>query len=307
MDNIKKLTLTIGIPALNEQANIQKVLKTLLSQKDDNFELIEIIVNSDGSTDNTVEYAKAINDKRIKVLDNKDRIGKIKRVNQMFEMGKGDVIAIIDADVTPKSDWTFNELLKPFVDDSRTVYVSGTLIPTAPKTFMEQAVIASRSVWDQIRLHLKNGHSVYTCHGALYALKNSFAKNAKFPESIWADIGFHYFLCLQKNYKYSPAPKAAVYFRTPATARDYLRQIERYQREDKALINYFGESITKEYFIPKEMLYKYKALAFAKYPIHCTAIFLINFYAKHLRGKNVKNAAAGWTMITSTKEEISND
>ena len=50
----KKLTVTIGIPAYNEEANVRNLLVSLLAQKETNFKLQEIIVVSDGSTDKTV-------------------------------------------------------------------------------------------------------------------------------------------------------------------------------------------------------------------------------------------------------------
>ena len=56
----KKPTLSIGIPAFNEEANIYFLLKDLLSQKMDQFNLERIIVNSDGSTDDTIEQVKRI-------------------------------------------------------------------------------------------------------------------------------------------------------------------------------------------------------------------------------------------------------
>ncbi len=304
MTTNNKLTLTIGISALNEAANIQNLLRNLLIQNQTNFELAEIIVVSDGSTDATVQKASELNNPKIKIVDNKTRGGKLTRVNDIIDMAQSDIIAIIDADTLPTSADTFNYLLEPFVQDPETVYVSGELVAVKPSTFIEKAVLVSRSVWDKIRITLKNGKSIYTVHGALYAFKKDFAKANKFPKEIWADIGFHYFLCLKNNLQYSPAPKASVNFKLPATIKDYANQIERYQREDTALINYFGKQIENEYSIPKSMLYRYKAEAFVKYPIHCLVILAINFYTQHFKAKNTQNSQKAWKEISSTKKAI---
>ena len=47
-------SITIGIPAYNEEANIKYLLKLLLNQKIKNAAIHEVIVVSDGSTDGTV-------------------------------------------------------------------------------------------------------------------------------------------------------------------------------------------------------------------------------------------------------------
>jgi glycosyltransferase involved in cell wall biosynthesis len=46
----KNMTVTIGIPAYNEAANITSLLMALLAQNTPNFKLESIIVASDGST-----------------------------------------------------------------------------------------------------------------------------------------------------------------------------------------------------------------------------------------------------------------
>lgn len=300
----KKLKITIGIPALNEQANIQNLLLNLLAQKQTTFDLQEIIVLSDGSNDKTVQKAQELNNPLVQVIDNKDRQGKIKRLNELFMRAKGDIVVIIDADVLPTTKMTLEKLIQPFIDDQKVAYVSGKIIPLKPTNFIQQAVIVSRNVWDKVRLVLKEGKSIYTCHGALYALKTDFAKTNPFPEKIWADIGFHYIVCLQKKLKYQPAKEASVYVKQPSTVKDYLTQISRYQREDKALIDYFGESILPEYVIPEELLTRYKLEAFIQYPLHSLAIFALNFYAKHLSNLGRNTATANWVMVNSTKEEI---
>jgi len=51
----KLITVSIGIPAYNEEANIGKLLSSLIKQKEAGFIIKEIIVVSDQSTDKTDE------------------------------------------------------------------------------------------------------------------------------------------------------------------------------------------------------------------------------------------------------------
>lgn len=60
---MKKLTVTIGIPAYKEEKNIVRFLKSVLMQKEDGFKLNEIWVHSDRSVDRTVKLAKSLKSK----------------------------------------------------------------------------------------------------------------------------------------------------------------------------------------------------------------------------------------------------
>jgi glycosyltransferase involved in cell wall biosynthesis len=50
----RKTEIDIGIPALNEDANIQQLLRSIVEQPQDTYEIANIFLVSDGSTDNTV-------------------------------------------------------------------------------------------------------------------------------------------------------------------------------------------------------------------------------------------------------------
>jgi len=84
----KKLTVTIGIPAFNEEANIGFLLKDVLMQKTNSFKLTNILVSSDGSTDKTKFIVEAFKDKRIKLLANIERKGQSYRQNQIMNISK---------------------------------------------------------------------------------------------------------------------------------------------------------------------------------------------------------------------------
>ena len=60
MNNTRKPTVTIGIPAYNESANIGRLINDVLGQKQNHFRLAKIIVVSDCSSDATVSIVKKI-------------------------------------------------------------------------------------------------------------------------------------------------------------------------------------------------------------------------------------------------------
>ena len=64
-------TITIGISAYNEVANIKALLQTLLAQRANNFLLEKIIVISDQSTDDTASEVNSVLNPRIKFIIDK--------------------------------------------------------------------------------------------------------------------------------------------------------------------------------------------------------------------------------------------
>src|SRR5882757_1314182 len=98
---MKKITLTIGIPAFNEEKNIENFLLSLFKQKLQKVKLDKILVYSDCSSDKTNEIVKKLSKKYpiIMLIEGKSRKGKYFRVNQMFALNKSDVLILLDADI----------------------------------------------------------------------------------------------------------------------------------------------------------------------------------------------------------------
>lgn len=307
MKSLTKITITVGIPAYNEQQNIAGLITNVLEQTNKNFILKNIIIVSDGSDDNTVEIVKSISDKRVVLHHDKKRLGKIKRINQIFKFAESDAIVIMDADCLPNDKNTIDNLVYPMIKNPDVVYTSGSALPVSPKNFLEKSIQVSRSVWDKVRIEYKNGNSFYSCHGLLYCLKTNFAKKHPFPDGVWTDIGFHFFSCIRDKKLFVSVKSAKSLFRTPSNLKDYLSQIGRYQNENHSLINYFGSWIIPEYEIPKMLLLRCKAETFVSYPLHCLFVYIINFYAKYNKKIVSDNARAGWSTISSTKLKIDNE
>lgn len=97
----KRKTVTIGIPAYDEEANIKNLLKSLLVQKGQNFILERIIVISDGSSDNTIAEAGKVKNNLIELINHKKNLGKIRIQNEILKKSKSDILIILDADVIP--------------------------------------------------------------------------------------------------------------------------------------------------------------------------------------------------------------
>lgn len=86
---------SIIIPAYNEEATIKRILDNIRSVGLDK----EIIVVDDGSTDNTSQILKQINDPQLKVFYHQKNLGKGAAVRTALKHVSGDIIIIQDADL----------------------------------------------------------------------------------------------------------------------------------------------------------------------------------------------------------------
>lgn len=106
-------TISIIIPAYNEENYLDKCLQTLL-KLDYPKDKMEIIVVDDGSADNTYELAKSYEKKGVKAYRKKNA-GKGAALNYGIKRATGEFIATMDADsyVMPK---TLKQILAYFQD-----------------------------------------------------------------------------------------------------------------------------------------------------------------------------------------------
>jgi len=117
--------VSILIPARNEELLIGKCIEKIIQSTYINY---EIIVVSDGSTDNTfgvVERLAQVNQK-IKVIKKQPR-GKNAALNEGLRWAEGDIIVLVDADTLVEREW-LEHLIAPIVD-GRASATSGNPYP----------------------------------------------------------------------------------------------------------------------------------------------------------------------------------
>lgn len=120
------LNISIVIAAHNEARHIEHKLHTLLAQ-DYQPATLQIILASDGSTDDTVACAHKVVDSRITVLD-LPRQGKAATLNAGAALATGDILVFTDAD----NQWsreTLGYLLAPLRDPNVGACAGHMVIP----------------------------------------------------------------------------------------------------------------------------------------------------------------------------------
>lgn len=101
---MKNIFFSIVIPLYNKENYIVDAINSILNQSHSNF---EVIVVNDGSTDNSKQRVLAFDDKRIKLINQKNQ-GVSKSRNRGIKSAKGKYIAFLDADDKWKKNFLSN-------------------------------------------------------------------------------------------------------------------------------------------------------------------------------------------------------
>lgn len=302
--NNRKITVSIGIPAFNEEKNIGNLLLSILSQKMTHASLLEIIVMSDGSTDKTAEKAREMKDKRITIHEGKKRIGKPQRLNQLFKIAKGDVIVLLDSDVSLTSPEVIEHLIVKFLKNKTVGMVSGKAEALTGGNFVQSAINITRNAYLKIAEQINSGNNLYACEGRILALSKSFTHTVILPANIIATDAFLYFSCIKNGFSFRYAKSAVVKFILPNTFKEQITQNKRFTARTYILKKYFGDMVDQESKIPQYIYLKYIIPQIMKYPLHSIVIFFVNLYSKYLARKQSNTIGSLWSIANSTKGGI---
>lgn len=279
-DMKKKLTVSIGIPAYNEEANIQRLLKSLLSQKETNFTLKEIIVFSDQSTDSTVKKVKAVPDSRIKLLENEQRLGQASGQNKLLDHCSGDLILLMNADVVPTSSTFISEAIKPFYQNPKLGITSPDMIPSPAHNFFEKIINHSVEFRKAVPKRWRSGNNLYLCCGAARVFSKQLAKQLRWPKLVSEDA-YSYLWCITNDYTFQHVPKAQVYFKSPDNFSDHKKQSSRFLTGVDDMSRFFDpQLVAKEYTIPSSHVILGALNYFFKNPLLFTSYVFIFLYIK---------------------------
>lgn len=225
-----KKHVTLFIPTYNEEQNIEALLKALLGQQLVAVTIDAILVIDDASTDTTVEAAEKIAalNPIIKVMKHTDRKGVAQRATELFQSCTSAYIIRIDADVSLHDNNCIENLMEHA--QQNTGLICGNVQVHQPKNLVQKIGHFGKQLWNSVKDSLPDEQSIaYRCHGALYALSQSFAHSVSIPKTIGSDDDTYLFFdAKRKGYDVSYAQNAIVYQQLPKTLKDYLSQHVRY-------------------------------------------------------------------------------
>lgn len=174
-------TVSIIIPAWNEEVGITK---TVTSVMDNGYSNIEIVVVNDGSTDNTEKIMREFI-KKIKKPEQRNKIkyisqkngGKGRALNNGIQRAKGEIILTIDADSVLRKG-SISNLVKYYLDESIKAVVGNVQVSNT-----SNLVGLAQHIEYYFGFYNKRGHAVV---GAEYIFGGACAS---FRKSTFEELG----------------------------------------------------------------------------------------------------------------------
>lgn len=308
MEQVSKLSLSVGIPAYNEAQNIGVLLGFLLQQNDSKFSLEEIFVVCDGCTDSTLEIVSSFEDKRIKIIEYHNRRGQQAAQNDIVNLFQGEVLILLEADTLPVEEDSLEKLIEPFIGEKvnkKTGLVLGTASRRlAPVNFLEKVLNFGSLLKEGVFLEWRSGDNVYACHGhAGRALARHFAK-----ELVWPNVpedAYMYFRLKQLDLEMVHS-EAIFQARNVTNFRDRKIQTKKFLAGKKVLEKYFDKNfILKEYSVPKSIVAKHIGRAFIKNPV-LTVAYVLEVVVNRLYNKDTSSFDHLYTPYHSSKKLVNN-
>ncbi len=296
-----KRKITVGIPTLNSEENICGLVRAIIGQRGSNFELVEVIVYSDGSTDSTVSNLKAISNKKLKLIVSRKTRGFAHGLQVLIDNFKGDLLVVLNDDLVLSSERSISSLVAAF-GDKNVGLVCGNYVPLEPKTFIEKAVLSSFNAYSKLKMSLRNGNNLYTCDGKVLAFSKGFAKKLRLEAKQMGNADtIIYLSCLDLGYKYKFVKEKIVFFRLPQTIADLKNQTVRAKISRALAVNRFGDLAVRELDLPKALLLRELIIEFFKNPVGSLVLFFVNHVYVNLVNPS-DTFFTTWNLARSTKK-----
>jgi len=294
-----KLSLTICIPAYNEEENILHLLKDLSKQRQSNFLLEKIIVYSDGSSDGTVSLVKLYNNAKVTVIEGSERKGIAHGLNTMFATATSDAVVVLNADILIRDVYFLAKLVEPLVVKSADI-TSSEIKEIRSRSFFEEVIQVSMHCKRIIFEKYKKGNNLYTCHGLARAFSKKLYTKIHFTNSIGEDA-YSYLFSVYNKFVYIFAKDAIAYYRVPDNFSDHEKQSIRFLQSKNKFIKLFGEDfVKKEYDLPFYLCALALVITMKNYPIH-TPLYMAVYIGIKIESLFKKQLKETWTISKSSK------
>ncbi len=265
-------TVSVAIAVYNEEDVIRRKLENLAAL-DYPKERMEILVGSDGSSDQTDKIIQSFPDLRIQLFTNSLRRGKASIINELVPKARGEIIVFTDARQIFAVD-AVRELVKNF-SDPHVGCVSGELIFRAHGVGGTGKGI---NLYWEYEKNIRNAeskiHSMLGATGAIYAIRKELYSTL--PTDIILDDMFTPLQIVERGYRSIFDENAKAFDQVADNPK------EEYRRKARTLFgNYQIFSRFRKMFIPWQspiaiQLFSHKFLR-VLIPFFMIGIFILNF------------------------------
>jgi cellulose synthase/poly-beta-1,6-N-acetylglucosamine synthase-like glycosyltransferase len=222
-------SVSVLIPAYNEEKNIERVVKSIL-RVDYPKGKLEVIVINDASTDRTRKIAeKLTRNEKVRLLNNRVNRGKAYSLNRGLKLARHELIACIDADSVVERD-----ILKKMVsrfEDPRVASTTPALKVLKPKNFIEKIQFAEYLLNIFLRKSLAFIDSIHVTPGVFSIYRKTVLKKLggfdeeNLTEDMEIALRIH-----DAGYKIENSLDAISYTICPSTLRSLFKQRLRWYR-----------------------------------------------------------------------------
>jgi glycosyltransferase involved in cell wall biosynthesis len=292
-------TVTVGICAYNEAANIGFLLQDIAQQIDKKFTLEKIHLISDGSSDDTVTIAKNSGLKKLKISNLKKRNGLAKSSNYLMSQTTSDILVLLNADIRLPHREFIERIITP-IAAAEFDLTSCNLVAAPAQNLLEKILINSMEIKTKVFESYKKGRNVYTCHGVARALSRPLYMKLRFPHSVGEDA-YSYLFALKNKFRYFYVKNTYVIYKEPSRLKDYFNQSTRYYQSKMQFETEFGKAyLKKTYLLPKGLLLKAIFTGFIKKPTLLTLYYLLTVSRNLLKVRSLP-ISNQWEIATTSK------
>ena len=244
---IKQSTITILIPAYNEEENITSCINSILNQKGDSYLVKKILVISDGSTDATVERVQLIDSPIITCVTWKENQGIEAAVDYAFRNTSNDFIIKLDGDLAFNNNHALERILKKQKENQSDLVYIGQNYQTPDQTLLQKyiAYIHGQLYKKDLLPQLTEPQYLQTHIVGSYLIPRDLYKKITIPSDIVPEDVYIFYKAQEEGFVTSYLLDPQVYFAYPQSWSHHLSQITRWGTP--LLGNHFTRSFLAKY------------------------------------------------------------
>ncbi len=218
MNQQEKLRCSVCVTAYNEEANIGKLLDSMLDQLLFEVEISEVVIVASACTDRTVPIVREFmaRDDRIKLIEQERREGKTSAINAFLRVAKENICVLESGDTLPH-ETAVEHLVRMFRDPN----VGMTGAHKIPVNTPDHLV----GVFTYLRLQMEHELCLDIPRlGEMIAFRKVFDQ---IPPDVAMDEAFVEAIIVERGMQVRYAPDAVVYNTGPTSLGDFVRQRRR--------------------------------------------------------------------------------
>lgn len=299
------MKFSILICAYNEEKNIGSLLSSILNELLKNESILcnldKIVVVSDGSTDKTDEIVEKIarNNEKVFLITNEIRLGKALSFNKGKKAINSDYLISIDADVLLGPEVFSNVFLTIDLKNPDMITIHAKPKKGGDFNLSSLASMGTYCIMKNI-IEISDKNSIFGARGVFVVLSKNFYEKFELVDAPGTDM-FMFLLCMEGKYRYEHIRSSIIYYSSPKSFSDFLKQNHR----ASAAKNFYAKKfdlidIYKISFLDKVKIF---IKSFFEHPF-CVFVWLCFYFAALIVGifSNKNDVISGkWSTVNSTK------